>query len=706
MPYKASMWDSLESVWRAAANNPECEAVVIPIPFYTIFNGGEKTVLNYEANLFPSYVPITDYRRYNLANHKIDAIFVHNVYDEYNTLTQVLPEYWTKNLKKYTKNLVYIPYYGGFFTSEHFTQLPGLSNVDAIIVANEKAKEQFEKNNPAKKILALGSPKVDAVVNMDKFPPIIPQEWMQKCKDKKVVFYNTSVGTLMTGGAEGLEQLQETLQYLSDKPDVEVIWRPHPLSEESIAFANKSLLATYEKIVADFKQNNMGIYDDTPDFHAAFALSDLYYGHGSSLANLYAFTGKPIMYQGVSANPFSQFVFFRNSLLEDKTMWISAWHFNGLFKCEIGKSEAEFLGSFPNEHLTSVALYGKPVLIGSKLIFYPIYANEIAIYDTETKEFSKVLLPKTEKEIPPTISKFAAPVVALENKIYMLGYEYPGIVCFNISTGNCERVLEETKFTGNACVEGSVIISAIRDTNKILEFNTETNESRIVEPPCKNKFWTHSAGGYIFLIPLNGEAIAPIVRWNRKDNSFKEFGNYPAGFDHKANNGYRFTTWGFACGYLWLFCVFQTNTTFIRLNIETGEMTNYTMQEKHNQYPYFVAEYGKAFLMSFNSNDLYIVLCEGEPRIVPLPQICIGNDFPLEKYTKELFSKPNINATGMGAFIRSELYPLSLLEYLLYNLDSAKTLSQKQIEACSAEFANGNGSAGESILKAVFVGKL
>ena len=32
LPYKASMWDSLESVWQAADADPACDAYVVPIP--------------------------------------------------------------------------------------------------------------------------------------------------------------------------------------------------------------------------------------------------------------------------------------------------------------------------------------------------------------------------------------------------------------------------------------------------------------------------------------------------------------------------------------------------------------------------------------------------------------------------------------------------------------------------------------------------
>ena len=53
----------------------------------------------------------------------------------------------------------------------------------------------------------------------------------------------------------------------------------------------------YARIVAEYKRENWGIYDDTPDLHRAIAVSDAYYGDVSSLVDLYRLTGKPIMIQ-------------------------------------------------------------------------------------------------------------------------------------------------------------------------------------------------------------------------------------------------------------------------------------------------------------------------------------------------------------------------------------------------------------------------
>ena len=50
------MWDSLESVWRAADEDPECDAYVVPIPYFERNAQGELAAGHYEGNQFPEYV--------------------------------------------------------------------------------------------------------------------------------------------------------------------------------------------------------------------------------------------------------------------------------------------------------------------------------------------------------------------------------------------------------------------------------------------------------------------------------------------------------------------------------------------------------------------------------------------------------------------------------------------------------------------------
>ena len=56
LPYKASMWDSLESVWQAAVDDKaHCNAYVVPIPYYERNSDGEIGERRCEADLFPDY---------------------------------------------------------------------------------------------------------------------------------------------------------------------------------------------------------------------------------------------------------------------------------------------------------------------------------------------------------------------------------------------------------------------------------------------------------------------------------------------------------------------------------------------------------------------------------------------------------------------------------------------------------------------------
>lgn len=81
LPYKASMWDSLESVWQAADADPDCDAYVIPIPYYERNPDGSLGTYHYEGNDLPDYVPVVPYETYNIESKRPDVIYIHNSYD-------------------------------------------------------------------------------------------------------------------------------------------------------------------------------------------------------------------------------------------------------------------------------------------------------------------------------------------------------------------------------------------------------------------------------------------------------------------------------------------------------------------------------------------------------------------------------------------------------------------------------------------------
>lgn len=196
LPYKASMWDSLESVWMAAKEDNDCSCRVIPIPYYNKNPDGSFREQIYEGDLFPKYVPITDYREYSLEEIQPEVVFFHNPYDHNNSVTSVAPEFYSDRLRNQTDMLVYIPYYIEIEdVGDNQCITPGVLNAHKVIVQSESVRqtylrvwktrlgysdEQALKAGFYEKISALGSPKIDKVIHTKRENTVLPDEWEEK----------------------------------------------------------------------------------------------------------------------------------------------------------------------------------------------------------------------------------------------------------------------------------------------------------------------------------------------------------------------------------------------------------------------------------------------------------------------------------------------------------------------------------------------
>lgn len=309
MPYKASMWDSLESVWKAADEDPDCDAYVVPIPYYDRNPDHSFGEFHYEGGDYPDYVPVVHYEAYNLEQRRPDVIYIHNPYDGNNLVTSVDPRFYSNQLKKYTDKLVYIPYFVVASPNIRFNILgtPVCINSDNIILQSEGIKasalEVFRKSgypdthNIGKKIVALGSPKLDSAINAKRENFDIPESWKQILQNKKVVLYNTSISSALEGKAAFLEMIENTLQEFKESNDFVLWWRPHPLLEATYEAMNKSLCGRYRQILTSYKQQGFGILDQSNQLQRALAYCDIYYGdRKSSFCTLFCATGKPLVY--------------------------------------------------------------------------------------------------------------------------------------------------------------------------------------------------------------------------------------------------------------------------------------------------------------------------------------------------------------------------------------------------------------------------
>ncbi len=322
------MWDSLESVWKAADEDPECDAYVIPIPYYDKNPDGSFREQHYEGGQYPEYVPVVWYEDYDFEKRRPDMIFIHNPYDDCNIVTSVHPFFYSKNLKNFTDKLVYVPYFilGEIDPQnrqelegiEKFCLVPGVAYADQVIVQSEDMRQAYinvltefmsgqgrSRAYWEKKILGLGSPKVDKVLSTRKEDLEIPEEWLKVIRKpdgswKKIIFYNTGVTALLEYNEHMMRKIENVLEiFYSRRENIVLLWRPHPLIESTLASMRMELLNEYMNIKERYLKEKWGIYDDSSDLDRAIIISDAYYGNESSVLHLFKKMSKPIMLQNV-----------------------------------------------------------------------------------------------------------------------------------------------------------------------------------------------------------------------------------------------------------------------------------------------------------------------------------------------------------------------------------------------------------------------
>lgn len=542
-PYKVSMWDSLESIYLTAREDPECDAYCVPIPYFDINADHSFGRMHYEGGEYPEGVEIIDWEKYNFEDRRPDVIYIHNPYDGYNLVTSVHPRYYSYNLKKYTDTLVYIPYYvtsGGMLEAQ--SMLPAYLYVDYIVIQSPKFREHFDKSIPNEKFLPFGSPKVDKMINKCKNLPKPSKEWLEKMtrKDggrKRVIFYNTGISAMLKDTGIFLSKMEYVFRCVMDREGVCLLWRPHPLLESTFDSMRPQFRPVYDALKRIFVENNLGIYDTNPDIAESIALSDAYIGDaGTSVVSLFGVAGKPIfiLNDQILEEPGEEewrkdIHLSFNYLEQDRFNVIQG---NKLYISEANRYEYKYFCNL----VEGVCVNEYPLVyeINGKLYACPSDAKDILVIGKQGVEKRIALEKRTAKG-----AMFSYPR-KFDKYLFLLPINYPAVVRYDTVTeqikyftDNIDVFVKEKngrKITGDSLIyQGNLYIASPTD-NRMYKLDIESGESNIIELPIQSRGGNHGLFEYkgdIWLTPYSGRVI---VRWNPNTNEVREYEGVPENF--------------------------------------------------------------------------------------------------------------------------------------------------------------------------------
>ena len=539
MPYKASMWDSMESVWLAAKEDPRCECYVVPLAYCERNEKGGVGKIHYEIELFPKYVPTVSFRNYDIRKRFPDVIYIHNPYDGGNFVTSVDREYYSSELKKYTDCLVYIPYYfrGWGPYSEAHQRFASYNNIDKIIVQGRDKLDGICNYVENDKLLPLGSPKADRVLELntrrDKLlSEVIPEEWRNKIKDKKIFLYNVSISGILQNSSVSIKKMRYIFDYFKARQDVILIWRPHPLLEATYQTMRPELYQEYQELKSEFKKSGNAIYDDTADVGIVTAIADAYVGENtSSMVHYFGIAGKPKFFisWNWSTNTKSMnrsSVIPANIILENNKIIFTPQRKdveNIIYEFEISngkvKKYAENIWDIQKE--PSWGSYRVSAKCGNKIIYAAYNAKNSCIYDVESHS-TKMLSFKDECG-----TQAFNQILQFNNKVYLKPRMYPALIEIdmdNYAVVEYKECIDEllglnrnaNVFPGLAVVRGNSMYIPASNASKIAIFDMCSGEYTIKN--IGEYKWGYQKilydGESFWLIPWERGSI---VRWN-EDN--------------------------------------------------------------------------------------------------------------------------------------------------------------------------------------------
>ena len=156
LPHSAKHFESLRPLVDALLKAGDTECKIIPIPYYDKCGDGSLQEMHYEGEDFPKEYKITDYRNYDFAVELPDCIVINSPYDQFNQVWTVDPFFYSKEMKRYTNKLVYIPWFvtdeinpkdqedeKAFINMEYYVEAPGIFHSDLSIVQSEEMKKAY-----------------------------------------------------------------------------------------------------------------------------------------------------------------------------------------------------------------------------------------------------------------------------------------------------------------------------------------------------------------------------------------------------------------------------------------------------------------------------------------------------------------------------------------------------------------------------------
>ncbi len=383
---------------------------------------------------------------------------------------------------------------------------------------------------------------------------IFPDNWKEIIQSKKVIFYNTSVGSLLQGREKQIEKMKWVFETFHEHREIVLWWRPHPLEFSTIESMIPHLKKKYIELRTWYKESQIGILDESADLHRAIAISDAYYGDWSSVVQLYKATKKPVLFENIYVKSKEDTVFLPVTFcVKDNALWFMQLDSNKLIKMNRTTYEVEKVVCIPHEPSFLDRQYNYHIIdAGDSLVLLLGRSEQIYQYEIKTGSL-KVHKPQGAVSSYMFSSEI---VIAGNRKLLMLPYGSNRIYEYEYDSGViAERESGLHGIKAAKCCEriGSKLYMVNRGTNALCCYdltNDSFTEDRI--GANESRYWGIKRAKEYFVLPhIEKRAV---TLWNQKTGEVTELAAFPDKYICLDSYAYLDMFEKDGCVYLFPFC--------------------------------------------------------------------------------------------------------------------------------------------------------
>lgn len=363
---------------------------------------------------------------------------------------------------------------------------------------------------------------------------IFPDDWKGVIQGKKVIFYNTSVGSMLAGREKHIQKMKWVFQTFHEHPEVALWWRPHPLELSTIRSMIPNLEEQYREMRRQYQEVGVGILDESTDLYRAIAVSDAYYGDWSSVVQLFRAANKPVLYENDTILDRNKELFYNivDFVFVDRYVWFLSLTMNILFAMNLDTFEIVEIIKIPYGRVLGKYVSYRIARVENYLVLIPGCGKWIIRFDMNEKKFDKLEIGNYTVSI-----KFGAYAIyndyiymlpAFENRILKYDVIHNEIICVKEIGKKKNTLFLEL----NIDISASYIYAVESETNFIYKYNMldDTYEKKQIHGEDIRLSGIKKLNDLFILILANKNEI---LLWNENENQAWKLNGIPKEYPAK-----------------------------------------------------------------------------------------------------------------------------------------------------------------------------